>query len=174
MAPVDRSGRARPLAPDPAPGRPGRPWRAARGARRLCGAALLPGLLLLAGSAAASPATLKRSVSNIVNSPFDFVLSPVVATHTLYNNLRDIDDSLGVRVAYTVPGIVWNTGVQASAAIVRCFTGVLEFVPGLGLFFFEADLDPLFAPPYRGQALIDVDTPPLHIKFGVDYTTVPF
>jgi hypothetical protein len=102
------------------------------------------------------------------------VLSPVVATHTLYNNLRDIDDSPGVRVAYTAPGIVWNTGVQAAAAIVRCFTGVLEFVPGLGLFFFEADLDPLFAPPYRGQALIDVDTPPLHIKFGVDYTTVPF
>ena len=150
------------------------PTRIAARVRTVGVAALLPALLLIASPGEASPETLKRSVSNILNSPFDFVLSPVVATNTIYNNLRDIDDSLGVRVAYTVPGILWNTGVQASASVVRCFTGVLEFVPGLGLVFFEADLDPLFAPPYRGQALIDYDTPPLYIKFGVDYTTVPF
>jgi hypothetical protein len=171
---VERARSARFQAPSSALEGPVKPRRTAMRTRKLGVGALLPALLLLASPAAGSPATLKRSVSNIVNSPFDFVLSPVVATHTLYNNLRDVDDSIGVRVAYTVPGIVWNTGVQAAAAIVRCFTGVLEFVPGLGLVFFEADLDPLFAPPYRGQALIDVDTPPLHIKFGVDYTTVPF
>jgi hypothetical protein len=150
MGPVDLSGSARLSAPLSARERPVKPTRTALPARRLGLAALLPALLLLASPAAGTPATLKRSVSNILNSPFDFVLSPVVATHTLYNNLRDVDDSTGVRVAYTVPGIVWNTGVQASASIVRCFTGLLEFIPGLGL------------------------VPPLHIKFGVDYTTVPF
>ncbi len=135
--------------------------------------AALAGLSSLAGPAHASPQTLRRSLGNIACAPFDLVLSPVVAARSIYKNLRSVEDSTGVRVFYAVPGLAWNTGVQGMAAVVREITGLIEFVPGLGLFFFEADLAPLFAPVERGDALLDVETPPLHIKLGVDYLTVP-
>lgn len=131
-------------------------------------------LLLGASPAHASPETLKRSLQNIAFAPLDMALSPVVATHTIYNNLRDIDDSTGVRVVYVIPGIAWNTGVQAMSAVVREITGLVELLPGLGLFFVRADLDPLYAPIERGSALIDVPTRAVHFKIGIDYTTVPF
>jgi hypothetical protein len=144
------------------------------GGRAVASVAALSALLLLASPASASPETLKRSIGNIVFAPFDFALAPVVGTRTIYNNLRDIDDTLGVRVVYVLPGIGWNAGVGLMASIVREMAGLIEFVPGLGLFFFRADLDPIFAPPERGSALIDTDTPALHFKIGVDYMTVPF
>jgi hypothetical protein len=147
-----------------------------RSMRARLAAALTAGAfaLSLASPAAASPETLKRSLGNIVFAPFDLVLSPVVSGRTIYNNLRDIDDTLGVRVVYVVPGYAWNTGVQAMSSIVREITGLIELVPGIGLFFVRADLDPLYAPIERGNALIDVQTPAMHFKIGVDYTTVPF
>jgi len=132
------------------------------------------GVLLAASPAAATYETMKRSLGNIVLAPVDMALSPVVATHTIYNNLRDIDDSLGVRVAYVPMGVCWNTGVQAMSAVVREITGLIEFVPGLMVLFIDADLDPIFAPVERGNALLDVETPVIRLKTGVDYTTVPF
>lgn len=153
---------------------PHRPGPARRPLLRGLAVAALAALLLPASAAQASPQTLKRSLENVVFAPFDMVLSPVVATNTIYNNLRDIDDSVGVRVVYVVPGVAWNTGVQAMSAVIREITGLVEFLPGVGLFFFRADLDPLYAPIERGSALIDVDTRPVHFKIGVDYTTVPF
>ena len=138
----------------------------------LCGALLA--IVFAASPAAATYETLKRSLGNIVLAPVDMVLSPVVATNTVYNNLRDIDDSLGVRVFYVPAGAAWNTGVQAMAAIVREITGLIEFVPGLMVLFLDADLDPIYAPVERGNALLDVETPVIRLKTGVDYTTVPF
>ena len=135
--------------------------------------AVLASVSSLADAAHASPQTLRRSLGNIVFAPFDLVLSPVVAARSIYKNLRSVDDSTGVRIFYTAPGFAWNTGVQGMAAVVREITGLIEFVPGLGLYFFEADLAPLFAPVERGDALLDVETPPLRIKLGVDYVTVP-
>lgn len=134
----------------------------------------LLGILLMASPAAATYETLRRSLGNILFAPFDMILSPVVATNTVYNNLRDVDDSLGVRVAYVPMGVCWNTGVQAMAAIVREISGLIEFVPGLIVLPLEADLDPIYAPVERGNALLEVDTAPLRLKIGVDYTTVPF
>ena len=134
----------------------------------------LLGILLMASPAAATYETLRRSLGNILFAPFDMILSPVVATNTVYNNLRDVDDSLGVRVAYVPMGVCWNTGVQAMAAIVREISGLIEFVPGLIVLPLEADLDPIYAPVERGNALMEVDTAPLRLKIGVDYTTVPF
>jgi hypothetical protein len=132
------------------------------------------GILLMASPAAATYETLRRSLGNILFAPFDMILSPVVATNTVYNNLRDVDDSLGVRVAYVPVGVCWNTGVQAMAAIVREISGLIEFVPGLIVLPLEADLDPISAPVEPGTALLEVDTAPLRLKLGVDYTTVPF
>jgi hypothetical protein len=48
-------------------------------------------------------------------------------------------------------------------------TGVIEFLPGLGLLPFEADLDPLFSPAEKADALVDKETPILDVKFGIDY-----
>ena len=61
-----------------------------------------------------------------------------------------------------------STAPDASA--IRAITGVLEFLPGLGLLFFDNDLDPLYAPVERSEALVDYDTRFLNLKFGIDYT----
>jgi len=131
------------------------------------GVVLLAGL---AGSASASPETLKRSVSNILMAPLDVAFTPIVAGQSVYNNIQNVDDTMAVRIAYVIPGYVWNMGVQIGAATVRVLAGVIEFVPGIGLFFFDADLDPLFSPVDKAAALVDYDTPPLNFKFGITYT----
>ncbi|TFG92350.1 MAG: hypothetical protein E4H11_09545 [Myxococcales bacterium] len=125
--------------------------------------------VVAAAPAQASPETLKRSVSNILFGPFDIVFSPVVGGQTVYRNIQDIDDSMWVRVVYVVPGVVWNTTLEMGSGIIRCMTGLIEFVPGLGLLPFDADLDVLFAPAEKADALVDEDTPVLNIKFGVNY-----
>lgn len=126
--------------------------------------------LALAAPATASPETLKRSASNILFGPADIALSPATAAYGLYVGMRDQDDSLGVRIVYPVPGYIWNFGVQAGAGSLRTLAGLLELLPGIGLYFFEADLDPLFPPVDRADAWVDYDTPPLYVKFGVNYT----
>jgi hypothetical protein len=149
-----------------------RPWRLQPPLRSAALLGLAAAVLLLGNPASASTATLRRSVGNLVFAPFDLLLSPVVAARSIYGNLRDVDDSPGVRAFFVVPGFAWYTGVQAMAAIVRGITGAIELVPGIVLVPFETDLEPLFAPVERGKALVDVDTPPLRVKFGVDYLTV--
>ena len=129
----------------------------------------LAGALVAAPPAGASPETLKRSMSNMLMGPLDIVFAPVVGSRTVYRNIQDIDDSMWVRVFYAVPGVAWNTTLQAGSGIIRCMTGVIELLPGLGLLFFEADLDPIFAPPEKADALVDRETPILNVKFGVDY-----
>jgi hypothetical protein len=126
---------------------------------------------MVSSPAFASPATLKRSVENLTQWPLDLVLSPVVAGKTVYTNLQDIDDSNAVRVAYPVPGFAWVTFVQMGAACLRGVTGVLEFLPGLGLLFFETDLDPLFDPVEDNEALVNFENPVYHFRFGVSYTS---
>jgi len=127
-------------------------------------------LLLLAPlSASASPETLKRSVGNIIWAPADLALSPLVAWSTLNRNIQEIDDTMGVRIAYYVPGLVWLLGLQAGGSVLREVTGLLELLPGLMLIPFKADLDPLYDPVERGEGLIDFETPVLHFKFGINY-----
>jgi hypothetical protein len=136
--------------------------------------AALAALVFTAAPAQAGPDVLKRSVGNILFAPIDMALSPVVAANTMYNNLRSVDDSLGVRVAYIPMGFAWNTGVQAMGAVTREITGLLELLPGIGLFFLDADMDPLLAPVERGNALLNVESEIFPVKIGVDYMTVPF
>jgi hypothetical protein len=139
---------------------------------RLLAALALSTLLLIgqAGPASATPETLKRSVSNFLFGPLDILFTPVVSARNIIRRLQDVDDTMGVRVAYALPGYGWDMGVQVGAGVTRVLTGVIEFLPGVGLFFFDADLDPLFSPAESGQALVDYDTPPLNIKFGITYT----
>jgi hypothetical protein len=143
--------------------------------RRFCACAAVAGLLFaIASPAAASPETLKRSIGNILFAPVDVAFTPVTAGRSIYNNMLDIDDSLGVQIFYVVPGYVWNMGVTIGSGTIRLVTGLLEFVPGLLLLPFEADMDPLFAPGEKANALVDIETAPLNIKFGIDYTSVPY
>ena len=141
--------------------------------RARCFGLLAAGVVILAGlagPASASPETLKRSLSNMLMGPLDIAFTPVVAARSVYTNLQNVDDTMGVRIAYVLPGYIWNMGVQVGAGGVRVLAGAIEFLPGLGLFFFDADLDPLFSPVDHSAALVDFDTPPLNIKFGITYT----
>jgi len=126
-------------------------------------------LLSLASPASASPETIKRSATNILFGPLDFVLGPVVGARSVYNNLQDIDDSTGVRIVFAVPGVAWNSAMQMSGGVLRTFTGLLELIPGLILIPFEADMDPLFTMPERQDALIDEEYDWIAIKIGVNY-----
>ena len=119
--------------------------------------------------ASATPETLKRSVGDILFAPLDIATSPVTAGKALYTNLREIDDARWKRIVFPIPGYLWILGVQIGGGAIREIAGLLELVPGLGLLFFDADLNPLFGPVERSDALVDLKTPPLNIKFGVNY-----
>jgi hypothetical protein len=140
-------------------------WR--RG-RRLFAAALALALLV-SSPAGASPETLKRSFSNMLMSPLDLVCGVYVGPKSVIDNIQDIDDTTAVRVAYFLPGLVWNIGIQSFAAGFRALAGVLELLPGLVLIPFETDLDPIYALPDRQDALVDIETPVLYVKFCVNY-----
>jgi hypothetical protein len=142
------------------------------GSRLTACSMLIASLMLIPGSASASPETLKRSVSNMLQSPLDFVLSPMTSLVGVSAKIVDQDDSTGVRVFFIVPGYVWYTGVIVGAAVIRGVTGLIEVIPGVLLLPFpEADMDPLFDPVDSAAALVEIDTPCcIYVKFGIDYT----
>ncbi len=138
-------------------------------------------------AAQASPETLRRALGNLIQAPIDVVLAPVVAGRTLVNNLRDIDDTPAVRVAYALPGFFWLTGVQAGAAVLRGVAGGLELIPGIFLMPFETDIDALYDPADRGAAMVEFENPlaeddtaqwiPLvtwDVRFGITYTSAEY
>ena len=122
-----------------------------------------------ASPAAATEATFKRAVSNLLCGPLDVALSPIVAPRAVYTNLRDIDDSTGVRIVWAVPGVAWNLAFNIGGGLLRTFTGALEIIPGVLLLPFETDMDPLFAPAERGSALIEEETHLGTLKIGINY-----
>jgi hypothetical protein len=127
-------------------------------------------LAFAAPPAAATPATLRRALSNIVCGPLDVALAPIVGPKMTVDNLRFIDDTPGVRAFWAVPGVIWNTGIEIGLGVIREMTGLIELGPGLLLFFSESDLDPLLAPVEDSEALVDYETPLIHFRFGMFYT----
>jgi hypothetical protein len=159
----------------------------ARGLR----AALLVSCLVLIGAAPradASPDVLRRSFGNMIGGPLDMALSPFTGILTLSRNLEEIEDSTAVRVTYALPGWIWLTGLNFFSGGIRTVTGGLEVLPGIVLFPFETDIEPLFDPVEDAGALIELDNPltwienpwvyrnPLVVpfaivpKWGIDYT----
>jgi len=120
-------------------------------------------LVLAAGTtspAQASPTTLRRAFSNVLNAPLDMVLSPFSGGLALANNLNDIDDSPGVRVVYALPGWIWLTGLNLGSGAIRLVTGGLEMLPGVALFAFEEqDMDPLFDAVENASGMLQFDNP---------------
>jgi hypothetical protein len=129
----------------------------------------LPLALGVAGPSEASPETIRRAASNLLFGPFDFFLGPIVGARSAYYNIQDIDDSTGVRVAYLLPGVVWNAAMCMGGAVFRTLSGAIELVPGLLLIPFEADMDPLFAPAEKSDALIWEETDFITVKLGINY-----
>ena len=133
---------------------------------------LAASLMLLPVSASASPETLKRSVSNMIQAPLDLLLSPMTTGVGISTKMADQDDSNAARVFFLVPGFIWYNGVIVGAAVIRGVTGLIEVIPGVLLLPFpELDMDALFDPVDSAGALVEIDTPCcLYIKFGIDYT----
>ena len=128
---------------------------------RSCVVALASCALLLgsAPAAKASPETLKRAFANIIQGPLDILLSPIVAGKTLVTNLQDIEDTTAVRVAYTVPGYIWLVGMEVGGGLLRFVSGGLELLPGIFLLPFDTDIDELFDPASRAEAMFDFENP---------------
>lgn len=139
--------------------------------RRLAGGLFAATLLCaLPSPASATSETLKRSIESIICAPFDVLLSPVISVITITDNLRFIDDSPGVQIAYPLPAVGWNTGMVIGIGVIRGIDGLLEFIPGVLLFFSESDIDPLFAPVENSEALFEIDSPIILLRFGMKYT----
>jgi hypothetical protein len=141
--------------------------RCSKGKTALAAVALLA--VLLPAGAQASPETLSRSVSNMIFAPLDLLTAPVTAGMMVYNGLIDIDDTTGVRVAYTIPGYLWATGTNMGASLLRLTTGLIEFVPGVLLYPFETDMEPIMDPIEDGEGLVDEELPFMNVKFGINF-----
>ena len=134
--------------------------------------ALVAGCLSLAAApAGASPQTIKRSIQNLTQAPLDIAAAPVVSAVTIYKNITTIGDTTAVRIFYPIPGFAWNTMVNMGAGVLRGVTGIMEFVPGLILIPFEADIDPLFDPAEDNAGLLQWENGIYDVNVGVDYTT---
>jgi hypothetical protein len=155
-------------------------------------AVVLAATTLAPAPAQASPETLRRSFGNILQGPIDSLLSPITGMLTLARNLNDIDDTPAVRIVYALPGWIWLTGLNFGSGGIRTITGLLEILPGVILFPFETDIDPLFDPVVDARALFEWDNPleynenpwvfynpivapfAIHVKFGIDYTRADY
>jgi hypothetical protein len=142
----------------------------------LLASAILCGVILSSGAPAlASPETLKRSISNLTQAPLDLVFSPMVGLLAVATRMNEQQDPVAVRVVFAVPGVIWNTGVNIGASVIRFVTGGIELIPGVLLMPFEADLDPMYSPVANAAALVEVDTPCcIDVKFGIDYTAAVY
>jgi hypothetical protein len=132
--------------------------------------------VLALGTAAPAGATtdvIQRSFENMPQGIGDALLSPYTAGRTVYNNLTTIDDTPGVRMAYTVPGYFWNVMCNFGGGLIRSITGVIELPTGLFLLFSDAEMEPLFDPVEDNEALLTLDQfeDVYRVKMGVDYTT---
>jgi len=144
-------------------------------ARRLRLAALatalaLPLVAVAPGAAHATTATIKRSLQNLLLFPVDFALSPYVATRTVYKQWHSSGDSDAVKIAYPIPGVAWAVSVNMGASVLRGVAGMLEFLPGLVLIPFDADLQPLYDLAENNNALWDSGEGRFaRARIGVDY-----
>ena len=151
----------------PVPLRPRRRERRSLARKVRAAGALLVSCLALLGTAPradASPDVLRRSFSNMIGGPLDMALSPFTGILTLARNLEEIDDSTGVRLTFALPGWVWLTGLNFFSGAIRTVSGALEVPPGVILFPFETDIEPLFDSVEDAGAMIELDNPVMWIE----------
>jgi hypothetical protein len=129
-------------------------------------------LLSLASPAAATPQTILRGIGNVALAPLDAALAPVSTFIGIRENLKNIDDSRGVRLFYPVPAYFYAVGLQLHCAWIRATTGFVEIGAGLLVLPLDTDIEPLFDPVDDATALveIDIDYMDYPLRFGVNYT----
>jgi hypothetical protein len=129
--------------------------------------------LLAAAPAAATTTVLKRSFENMPQGLFDVVLAPYTSGASIYNNMTTIQDTRAVRVAYAVPGYIWNVMCNLGGGVIRSMTGVMELPVGVFLLFSDAEMEPLFDPAEDNEAVFTWDTYEdiYRVKVGVSYTS---
>jgi len=116
-------------------------------------------IALLATPAWSSPDTLRRSLGNIFQAPVDLALAPVTAGLTLVENLDTVSDNPVGKGAYAVFGGPGLLLLEAGTAVARMGTGLVELLPGVVLFPFDADLPPLFDREGSFPALLQANNP---------------
>ena len=134
----------------------------------------LPAAVVALGMAAPAGATtdvIQRSFENMPQGLVDVLLSPYTSGRAVYNNLNNVEDTTGVRVAYTVPGYAWNVMCNVGGGLIRTLTGVLELPTGLFLLFSDAEMEPLFDPVEDAEAVLVYDQfeDTYRVKVGVNY-----
>ncbi len=135
-------------------------------------AVALPLVAVAPGAAHATTKTITRSVQNLLLFPLDFALSPYVASKALYERWSTTDDTKAVKYAYALPAIPWSISVNMGASILRGLAGAIEFVPGLVLIPFDADMNQLFDPAENNPALFDSGEGHFaRVRFGIDYVS---
>jgi hypothetical protein len=144
--------------------------RTARGCQAVLLAASVA--LLLAGSAGATTTVIKRSFENMPQGVVDAALSPYTAGAAIYNNMTTIEDTTPVRVAYVVPGYLWNVMANFGGGVIRSITGLIELPAGLVLLFSDADMEPLFDPAEDNEGLLTYDEYEdiYRVKMGINYS----
>jgi len=136
-----------------------RPSAARRAIRLGRGVACALILTFVAGTAAASPDTLRLAFEDIVMGAADVVVSPVNAGMATAANLDDVSDNGFLQGLYVVPGFLGLSFLQAGQAVLRVVVGAVEILPGLALLPFDTDLSEDFNVFRRGTLLLDLDNP---------------
>jgi hypothetical protein len=105
-------------------------------------------------------------------APTDIVLAPYIAYRDMRNRWEDYDDTRGVKIAYTVPGYIFLTGVQVYGTGMRVIAGALEFVPGLFNLPREGSPTPFFQNWAEGgdEAVFYREYGPCPVHIGSSYT----
>ena len=124
---------------------------------------------LVPARASADAVQLCRSLTAIALAPTDIILSPYISYQDLRTGLDENDDTLGVKLAYIVPGYIFLNFMQVGGAAIRVVAGALEFVPGLFSLPRETSGKAFFANWADGRALYDSEWGPCLIKIGSSY-----
>jgi hypothetical protein len=106
----------------------------------------------------------------MLEGPLDLALSPITTGMGIYSNLRDIDDSTGVRVAYPIPAYFFALSVSIGGSLIRTATGLIELPVGLLLAATPADMDPIFDAVDDARALYETDSEVFQVRIGLNYT----
>jgi hypothetical protein len=115
--------------------------------------------MLVAGSAAASPNTLRLAFEDIIMGGADVVVSPVNAGMATAANLEEVSDNGFLQALYVVPGFLGLAVLQAGQATLRIVVGAIEILPGLALLPVETDLSEGFNVFRRGTLMADIQNP---------------
>lgn len=113
----------------------------------------------MAGSAVASPDTLRLAIEDIVFGVVDVAAAPVTGGVATAANLDAVSDNGFLQGLYVLPGWLGLTSLQLVQGTLRVATGAIQLVPGIVLFPFGADVPEDFNVFRSGDALVDVRNP---------------